>query len=228
MSFFCQAYTFGLCEISDFNFMWLIEDNYPPKAHKRVPESLLLPLIYILCSQVRPQRIPSPYRINSDLNLQRIMIRPAKILFYNRVAKAGSQSITALFHALKKKNGFDVDSRNTVQFYDPTTMVTTKRELLIVTPEVLQLQLTKMLRTTTPMVFIQHYSFIDFSKFGYDWSPDWFNIVRDPVEKVISYFYYRRAGWVIADRLRVFPDEKLESVDYFKKDFESCVLKGMY
>ena len=49
------------------------------------------------------------------------MIRPAKILFYNRVAKTGSQSITALLHALKKKNGFDVDSRNTVQFYDPTT-----------------------------------------------------------------------------------------------------------
>ena len=32
MSFFCQAYTFGLCEISNFNFMWLIEGNYPPKA----------------------------------------------------------------------------------------------------------------------------------------------------------------------------------------------------
>ena len=30
--FFCQAYTFGLCEISNLNFMWLIEGNYPPKA----------------------------------------------------------------------------------------------------------------------------------------------------------------------------------------------------
>ena len=156
------------------------------------------------------------------------MIRPAKILFYNRVAKTGSQSITALLHALEKKNGFVVNSKTTFQFYDPTTMVTSTRELLIVTPEVLQLQLTKMLRTTTPMVFIQHYSFIDFTKFGYDWSPDWFNIVRDPVEKVISFFYYRRAGWVIADRLRAFPDDKLESVDFFKKDFESCVLEGMY
>ena len=178
--------------------------------------SLLLSLIYILCSQVRPQRIPSPYSINSDLNLQRIMIRPTKILFYNRVAKTGSQSISALLRALEKKNGFVVES------------VASKRELLIDTSEGLQLQVTKMLHTTTPMVFIQHYSFIDFSKFGYDWSPDWFNIVRDPVEKVISFFYYRRAGWVIADRLRVFPDAKLESVDYFKKDFESCVLKGMY
>ena len=156
------------------------------------------------------------------------MIRPAKILFYNRVAKTGSQSITALLHALEKKNGFVVNSKTTFQFYDPTTMVTTKRELLIDTTEGVQLQLTKMLRTATPMVFIQHYSFIDFSKFGYDWSPDWFNIVRDPVEKVISFFYYRRAGWVIADRLRVFPDDKLESVDFFKKDFESCVLQGMY
>ena len=186
------------------------------KEYLRDKTLLLLYLVYTLCSQVRPQRIPSPYSINSDLNLQRVMIRPAKILFYNRVAKTGSQSITALLRALEKKNGFVVDSVNP------------KRELLIDTSEGLQLQLTKMLRTTTPMVFIQHYSFIDFSKFDYDWSPDWFNIVRDPVEKVISYFYYRRAGWVIADRLRVFPDEKLESVDYFKKDFESCVLKGLY
>ena len=76
------------------------------------------------------------------------MIRPAKILFYNRVAKTGSQSITALLRALEKKNEFVVDSVNT------------KRELLIDTSEGLQLQLTKMLRTTTPMVFVQHYSFI--------------------------------------------------------------------
>ena len=86
--------------------------------------------------------------------------------------------------------------------------------------------MSNLLHKCRPMVFIQHYSFIDFNKFGYNWTPDWFNIVRDPVEKVISYFYYRRAGWVIAERLKYFPDDKLESVDFFKKDFESCVLKG--
>ncbi len=30
----------------------------------------------------------------------------------------------------------------------------------------------------------QHYNFVDFKKFGSDWSPDWFAVVRDPVEKV--------------------------------------------
>jgi len=165
--------------------------------------------------QIKPQKILSPFTISNDnKSVQRIMIRPAKIMFYNRVAKTGSQSIMALFQALAKKNVFFVES------------VPQKREVLIDSEEGLQLKMSNLLHKCRPMVLIQHYSFIDFGKFGYNWTPDWFNIVRDPVEKVISYFYYRRAGWVIAERMKFFPDDQLESVDFFKKDFESCVLKG--
>ena len=35
-----------------------------------------------------------------------------------------------------------------------------------------------------PTVWIQHYNFVDFEDQGSDWSPDWFNLVRDPVDRV--------------------------------------------
>ena len=31
----------------------------------------------------------------------------------------------------------------------------------------------------------RHFSFIDFHGNGMDWTPDWFSMVRDPVERVI-------------------------------------------
>ena len=32
--------------------------------------------------------------------------------------------------------------------------------------------------------WVKHYNFVDFSRFGSAWSPTYFNVVRDPVERV--------------------------------------------
>ena len=32
--------------------------------------------------------------------------------------------------------------------------------------------------------WVKHYNFVDFSHFGSAWSPTYFNVVRDPVERV--------------------------------------------
>ena len=42
----------------------------------------------------------------------------------------------------------------------------------------------KVSSVTEPRVWIRHYNFVDFQKYGSDWSPDWFNMVRDPVDRV--------------------------------------------
>ena len=162
----------------------------------------------------RRQKILSPFTINSDMNLQRIMIRTSKIMFYNKVTRSASNSIAALFFDLDKKNHF------TVNMYPSAKIVS------VADDESLKWQIRKFLRINRPMVWVQHYNFIDFSKFGYTWNPDWFNVVRDPIEKVISMFYYRRAGWVIVHRLNKMPNEGRETVEWYKMDFESCVLKG--
>ena len=46
------------------------------------------------------------------------------------------------------------------------------------------------------------------------------------VERVISNFYYRRAGWNIVERKLAFPDEPLPDPAFLRKDFETCVLEG--
>ncbi|VVD03195.1 unnamed protein product [Leptidea sinapis] len=50
--------------------------------------------------------------------------------------------------------------------------------------------------------------------------------VRDPVERVISWYYYVRAPWYYVERKRAFPDLPLPDPAWLKKDFETCVLSG--
>ena len=42
---------------------------------------------------------------------------------------------------------------------------------------------------------------------------------------MISFFYYRRAGWNIVERKLAFPDEPLPDPAFLRKDFETCVLQ---
>ena len=43
------------------------------------------------------------------------------------------------------------------------------------------------------------------------------------MERVISNFYYRRAGWNIVERKLAFPDEPLPDPAFLRRDFETCV-----
>ncbi|CAH2212518.1 jg9021, partial [Pararge aegeria aegeria] len=52
--------------------------------------------------------------------------------------------------------------------------------------------------------------------FGYP-SPIYVNVVRDPVERVISWYYYIRAPWYYVERKRAFPDLPLPDPAWLKK-----------
>ena len=81
-----------------------------------------------------------------------------------------------------------------------------------------------LLKSFFPAIFVRHYSFIDFEKFGFEWRPDWFNVIRNPVEKVISYFYYRRAPWKLKLEQNLFHDFTMPSEDFMNKDLTTCIL----
>jgi len=133
------------------------------------------------------------------------------ILFFNRVPKVGSQTTMELLKSLSIKNKFHYHK-------DRTQKVETIK--LTMSEEKKLSQLVNTFRP--PSVYVKHVCFSNFSKFDLD-MPIYVNMVRDPVERVISWYYYVRAPWYFVERKRAFPDLPLPNPNWLRKDFETCV-----
>ena len=42
----------------------------------------------------------------------------------------------------------------------------------------------QLLKTHKNKIKVRHYSFVDLERLGYEWTPDWFSLVREPIDKV--------------------------------------------
>ena len=119
------------------------------------------------------QRIKLPNYIEYLKQEQRIMVLPQNILFFNRIYKTGSSSLIKLL----RKLGIDLD-------YMAITLIPEIQHTFDTYTGQLR-QVVSILSVNIPAVWIHHYAFINFQHFGYKWNPDYMNIVRDPIEKVI-------------------------------------------
>lgn len=137
-----------------------------------------------------------------------------QVLFFNRVPKVGSQTFMELLRRLSIRNAFSFN-RDRVQ----------RVETIRLAP-IEQLHLARMVSSySEPSVYVKHVCFTNFTEFHLP-EPIYINVVRDPVERVISWYYYVRAPWYYVERKQIFPDLPLPDPNWLKKDFESCVLKG--
>lgn len=142
--------------------------------------------------------------------------RKAKLdlVFFNRVPKAGSQTFMKLLQRLAVKNNF--------QFYRDAV----KKTETIRLADDQQLELAEVISgLPEPSVFIKHVCFTNFTSFNLP-SPIYINVVRDPIERIISWFYYIRAPWYFVERKLAFHDIQLPNPAWLKKNFEACVLSG--
>ncbi|XP_043466136.1 heparan sulfate 2-O-sulfotransferase pipe [Leptopilina heterotoma] len=134
------------------------------------------------------------------------------VLFFNRVPKVGSQTFMELMRRLSLRNGFSFN-KDRIQ----------RVETIRLAP-IEQLQLARMISNfLEPSVYVKHVCFTNFTEFNLP-EPIYVNMVRDPVERVISWYYYVRAPWYYVERKQFFPDIPLPDPAWLRKDFESCVL----
>ena len=113
-----------------------------------------------------------PLKISSSLQSQRVMIRPSNILYFNRIPKTASFSVAYLLESIGFNHGYNVDlgeRSNEVIFEDHAGI--TK-------------DMTNLLQIQENYVYCRHFSFYNLSEWGYSWIPDWFTIVRDPIQRV--------------------------------------------
>jgi len=155
---------------------------------------------------------PEPYYGKLDPNdLNNTKNAKKDILFFNRVPKVGSQTAMELLKTLAVKNNFHYHKDRTQKV--ETIKLTYNEEKW----------LSNLINYfDAPAVYVKHVCYVNFTQFNLP-DPIYINLVRDPVERVISWYYYVRAPWYFVERKRAFPDLPLPNPNWLRKDFETCV-----
>ena len=92
-----------------------------------------------------------------------------------RIAKTGSRTLISILASIGKHLGFQVQ----VPAFQHETLYDDRNGVRKEIYEIISGHENNIVRS-------RHYSFINFKEYGLEWYPDWFSIVRDPVERVIQ------------------------------------------
>lgn len=124
-------------------------------------------------------------------------------VFYNRVPKTGSTSFVGLAYDLCSKNKFKVlhvnvsKNAHTMSLPDQVTICfQIQCNILNTTFFSLQLRFARNLShwdLKQPAFYHGHIAYLDFAKFGSS-SPLFINLIRQPLDRMVSYYYFLRYG----------------------------------
>lgn len=133
----------------------------------------------------------------------------SRILIYNRVPKCASETMLGIIRKLAQQNGFKY--RNSAIYWKQ-----------VINPEE-ELSMARMLKhesgTFGDLLFDRHFYVFDFSAQP-DLGFDWVNMVREPVSRLTSQFYYLRSPRRWRNKARRPPTSWME------KELDTCVLEG--
>merc|ERR1712227_591714 len=157
-----------------------------------------------------------------------------KFVFHNKIPKAGSTTMKWLLVALARKNGFRLDharwclsdDQSKCGEHDPKT----GQHLDGPDGEQAMIQYIPQRRKDVGdqnFLLLKHHHWFNFSRFGLE-EPTYINVVRDPVTRYSSWYYFERYGWQRqqGSRSRFFGDEedKMRTLDEcVQGDYPECL-----
>lgn len=105
------------------------------------------------------------------------------VVIYNRVPKTGSTSFVGVAYALCKKNKFRTLHVN----------VTGNNHILSLNNQYDIVKNISYWNDMKPAIYHGHFAFIDFARFS-NLRPLYINIIRKPLDRLVSYYYFLRYG----------------------------------
>ncbi|XP_050077999.1 heparin sulfate O-sulfotransferase [Anopheles maculipalpis] len=106
------------------------------------------------------------------------------VIIYNRVPKTGSTSFVNLTYDLCKKNAFHVLHIN----------ITANMHVLSLPNQLKFVRNITAWDSMKPAFYHGHMAFLDFSKFSMPSKPLYINLIRQPLDRLVSYYYFLRYG----------------------------------
>lgn len=129
------------------------------------------------------------------------------VIIYNRVPKTGSTSFMGVAYDLCGSNKFHVLHVNTSKNMHVMSLADQVRFVYNVT----------LWNTIKPALYHGHIAFLDFGRYGIGKKPLYINIIRKPLDRLVSYFYFLRHG----DNFRPYLVRRRQGN---KMTFDECII----
>jgi len=136
------------------------------------------------------------------------------VIFFNRGAKVGSEALMELTQTMAPYNNMTVVTKGPMDIKSRTR-----------SPKEQMIQAIWVTELEPGTIYIEHCNWLDFRRYQLP-RPIYINLVRDPVERMISWYYYVRSGYRNAIHHRRFPNATIKSEKWFKKSYNDCVRSG--
>lgn len=131
------------------------------------------------------------------------------VMIYNRVPKTGSTSFVGVAYDLCSKNQFHVLHIN----------VTKNSHVLSLSDQARFVYNVTKWNAKKPSLYHGHMAYLDFERFGVSQKPVYVNIIRKPLDRLVSYYYFLRNG----DNFRPYVVRRKQGD---KMTFDECVEKN--
>jgi len=143
---------------------------------------------------------------NQPLNVKSKLAQP--IIIYNRVPKTGSTSLMNVAYELFGQNNFRVVQLHVTQYKHTLTLAD-------------QIHFAENITSwsTIPTLYHGHFAYFDPKKVGVDVNPVFINLVRKPLDRLVSHYYFLRYG----DDVLV---NKVRAKEGDTTTFDECVEAG--